>query len=321
MAPSTEPLILIVEDDPGHSALIQAQIKQNLTHAKLDLVHSGWDAQAYLSRGGEHPLPALIVLDLGLPDVTAIGILEWMAKWKWMTKIPVIVFTASENPEHERRAYELGVRRYMSKTDGFGELATAVREELDRSEVANDEAVTDGADQEAERLSAEPKRPRRLTGLALFSLSLFGMMAIVVTYEAMRFAATSGAIPFPIYVTAASYSFISALVLVYCVTRLRRRRRLVEIHNESLIVALQDALAEVQRLLDEGRRGHVTLPDKPNRRVYLDLREEGDRFLGLLRVLNQAAVAREDGPEHDERFRDTLGEMHTSVDRMSELAG
>ena len=176
-------------------------------------------------------------------------------------------------------------------------------------------------DREVESLSVEPKRPRRLTGLALFSLSMLQTTVIVAAYEAMRYLATSGPILFPIYVTAASYVFISALVVVYFVRRVQRQRRLAEIQNESLIVALQDALVEVQRLLDEGRSGLVKLPMKPNRRVYLDLREEGDRFLGLLRVLYQAGVAREHGHQHDERFRDTLGEMHGSVERMAEFAG
>ena len=40
------------------------------------------------------------------------------------------MFTASEDPEHERRAYELGVRRYMRKLDDYGALADAAKEEL-----------------------------------------------------------------------------------------------------------------------------------------------------------------------------------------------
>ncbi len=59
----------------------------------------------------------------------------------------------------------------------------------------------------------------------------------------------------------------------------------------------------------------------PNERRYLGLRDEGDHFIGLIRKLNETAVARDDGHEHDERFRHTLEEMHASVERMSELAG
>ena len=59
----------------------------------------------------------------------------------------------------------------------------------------------------------------------------------------------------------------------------------------------------------------------PNERRYLGLREEGDHFLGLIRVLNAAALARDKGEEDDARFRDARAQMHTSVDRMAELAG
>ena len=59
----------------------------------------------------------------------------------------------------------------------------------------------------------------------------------------------------------------------------------------------------------------------PNERRYLALRAEADHFLGLVRLLNQAAVARDKGEEDDRRFRNTRSEMHTSVERMGELAG
>jgi len=59
----------------------------------------------------------------------------------------------------------------------------------------------------------------------------------------------------------------------------------------------------------------------PNERRYLELRAEGDHFLRLIRILNQAAVGRDEGEENDARFRNTRAEMHTSVERMGELAG
>jgi len=129
-------LILIVEDDPDQAALIQAAFKTNLARSRTHFVFYGWEAQAYLNREspyhdwGRYPVPSLIVRDLGLPDITGFEILEWMAESKWLAKIPVIVFTASEDPEHERRAYAQGVRRYMRKLDNYGGLVDAVRAEL-----------------------------------------------------------------------------------------------------------------------------------------------------------------------------------------------
>ena len=50
MAESSEPFILVVEDDPGDSALIQAAFKKSLANAALHFVLSGWEARAYLAR-------------------------------------------------------------------------------------------------------------------------------------------------------------------------------------------------------------------------------------------------------------------------------
>ncbi len=136
VAPNDEPFILIVEDNPDQAALIQASFKTGLAQSRTHLVFYGWEAQAYLDRESPYhdwnqfPAPSLIVLDLGLPDITGFEILEWMAESKWLAKIPVIVFTASEDPEHERRAYALGVRRYLRKLDDYGALVEAVKEEL-----------------------------------------------------------------------------------------------------------------------------------------------------------------------------------------------
>lgn len=54
----------------------------------------------------------------------------------------------------------------------------------------------------------------------------------------------------------------------------------------------------------------------PNGRSYIDLREEGDNIIELIRKLNAAAVAREKG-EDDASFQVTLDEMHDSVKRMA----
>ena len=59
----------------------------------------------------------------------------------------------------------------------------------------------------------------------------------------------------------------------------------------------------------------------PNERRYLGLREEGDHFIGLIRKLNVAAIAKKEGTGDDGRYRDALEQMHASVERMGELAG
>jgi DNA-binding NarL/FixJ family response regulator len=80
----------------------------------------------------ERDPPALVTLDLFLPDTNGLEILEWMATDDRFADIPVIIFTSSSDPEHARRAYSLGARGYLQKPTDFGGLVTAVKEELDR---------------------------------------------------------------------------------------------------------------------------------------------------------------------------------------------
>ena len=142
MAPSTEPLIFIVEDEPGHAVLIEAVLLASLAQATTHRAVTGWEARVYLAGESPYedrhwnPLPSLIVLDLGLPDGTGFDsgfeLLAWLAEREELSQIPVIVFTASEDPEHARRAYAFGARRFLRKVDDYGELTEAVNEELNR---------------------------------------------------------------------------------------------------------------------------------------------------------------------------------------------
>ena len=131
-----EVFILIVEDEPDHAALIQAVFDSSLAQVKTHLVVSGWEARRYLvgewpyEDRGRYPLPSLIVLDLGLPDSTGFEVLAWLAEQEALSPIPVIVLTGSGDPEHRRRVFALGARRFLDKRYDFGRLMEAVKEEL-----------------------------------------------------------------------------------------------------------------------------------------------------------------------------------------------
>ena len=59
----------------------------------------------------------------------------------------------------------------------------------------------------------------------------------------------------------------------------------------------------------------------PSTRHYVALREEGNHFIALIRNLNAAALARNEGVENgEEHFQEILSDMHASVERMGEVA-
>ena len=130
--------ILVVEDNPDHVGLIKAVISKGLMGAEVRVALLCEGARSYLrgdwaaydDDGQNNPLPDLIVLDLWLLDGTGFELLEWIAGRHWLKNIPVIMFTASKKPEHERLAGELGVRRYLQKPAHFGSLVRVIKEEL-----------------------------------------------------------------------------------------------------------------------------------------------------------------------------------------------
>jgi len=124
--PST---ILVVEDNPDEAVLIEAVLATGLSQTEVDVAFSGEEAREYLL---QRDPPALITLDLFLPDTNGLQILEWMSGNDRFADIPVVIFTSSSDPAHARRAYSLGARRYLQKPANFGGLVTAVKEELGR---------------------------------------------------------------------------------------------------------------------------------------------------------------------------------------------
>ncbi|MCH7892079.1 MAG: response regulator, partial [Gemmatimonadetes bacterium] len=80
----------------------------------------------------------LIILDLMMPELSGTDVLKMMSENTMLPDIPVIVFTASTNPEHARLAEEYGVRRFLQKPADFGDLVAAIKEELPGDHVWED---------------------------------------------------------------------------------------------------------------------------------------------------------------------------------------
>ena len=130
--------ILVIEDDPDHVGLIEAVISRGLTGARVQVALRGQGARrhlrgewsAYEDDGRNNPVPDLIVLDLSLPDGSGFDVLRWISRRDELKNIPVIVFTASTDPEHARMAAEFGVRRYLEKPTHLANLVATIKEEL-----------------------------------------------------------------------------------------------------------------------------------------------------------------------------------------------
>jgi len=70
-----------------------------------------------LERAGQRPTPDLILLDLGLPDIGGIEVLQRLRADSRTRAVPIVVLTSSQESEDVRRAYENGANSFVSKSD------------------------------------------------------------------------------------------------------------------------------------------------------------------------------------------------------------
>lgn len=119
--------ILLVEDNPSDQMLMQRAFKKSKLTNSLVTVDDGQQAIDYLfSEDDDHPLPVLILLDLKLPKVDGLEVLEQIRKSPRTRFLPVVILTSSKEQEDLVRSYELGVNSYVRKPVDFNQFVEAV---------------------------------------------------------------------------------------------------------------------------------------------------------------------------------------------------
>lgn len=113
--------ILLVEDSAGDILLI----RQALTRERFPIsIHAAVDGeQAMQILEARQFEPDLVVLDLNLPKFPGLSFLA-----RYRSDAPVVVFTVSSNPEHRRRALELGAKEYFEKPIDLEEYQRVVHQ-------------------------------------------------------------------------------------------------------------------------------------------------------------------------------------------------
>ena len=112
------PRILVVDDEPQ----IQRFLKPALTAAGFDVETAATAAEA--KRLAATRAPALIVLDLGLPDGDGKTVIETIRAF---SSVPIIVLSARDQEIEKIAALDLGANDYVEKPFGIGELLARIR--------------------------------------------------------------------------------------------------------------------------------------------------------------------------------------------------
>ena len=121
-------LLMHVDDDPDEGFLLERALrKSDLARWDYQYLPGGQAAVEYLTRtrNGEVPLPTLVVLDLRMPVMGGLDVLEWMAEN--MIALPTVMLSSSELLDDRLRARDLGSRGYFSKSATFSDLLEFLR--------------------------------------------------------------------------------------------------------------------------------------------------------------------------------------------------
>lgn len=121
MTTTTQPEILLVEDNDDDAEIVLSVLKKNNIGHALHRVNNGKDAINYLLKNGKHTgedknnIPRVILLDINLPGTNGIEILREIRENPFTQYLPVIVFTSSTDVHHIFNTSKLGINAYVRK--------------------------------------------------------------------------------------------------------------------------------------------------------------------------------------------------------------
>jgi CheY-like chemotaxis protein len=120
--------ILVAEDLPDDVLMLRHAFTKAGIDAPLHFVTDGQEAVEYLkgerafADRSKHPLPALLLLDLSMPRLNGFDVLEWVRGQPGLCRLPVVIFTSSQQSKDVNRAYELGANSYLVKPHALSNL-------------------------------------------------------------------------------------------------------------------------------------------------------------------------------------------------------
>jgi CheY-like chemotaxis protein len=125
--------ILLVEDDRKDAELTLAAFAEGNISNEMIVVRDGVEALDYLFRRGKYAAraegtPVVILLDLKLPKVDGIQVLQTLKADPVLKSVPVVMLTSSREESDVIRSYNLGVNAYVVKPVDFHEFTDAIKE-------------------------------------------------------------------------------------------------------------------------------------------------------------------------------------------------
>jgi CheY-like chemotaxis protein len=132
MADSKGVVILIAEDDEGHTALISRNLKRAGLANPIITFKDGRETLDFLTCKGDgpHRVPGaqyLLLLDIRMPKVDGIDVLRQLKKDEELRKMPVIIITTTDDPREVDQCYKLGCSSYITKPVDYEKFVEVIK--------------------------------------------------------------------------------------------------------------------------------------------------------------------------------------------------
>ena len=132
-AAAKEVTIVMVEDDEGHARLIEKNVRRAGVNNEIVPFTNGNAALDYIlgpdrTGASTQERHLLILLDLNLPDMSGIDILEKVKSNAHAKRLPVVILTTTADEREIQRCYDLGANVYITKPVDYDSFAHAIRQ-------------------------------------------------------------------------------------------------------------------------------------------------------------------------------------------------
>lgn len=117
--------LLLIEDNPADVDLILDALTNATVRSRVEVANDGEQALAWLN--AVETLPDLILLDLNLPKMGGLDVLQKLKQTSRFKRVPVVVLTSSQADQDVLKSYDLGANTYTCKPLNLNDYRQVIR--------------------------------------------------------------------------------------------------------------------------------------------------------------------------------------------------